>query len=94
MELRLLVKLPDMELREALISDCILPALDRMLAALAENPYNTLLGIVHATLKVEAPDYEPRAASAAFSMGNDANTMPELYRISSRNDRRQRSEQL
>jgi nitrate reductase delta subunit len=92
--LRLLVKLPDMELREALISECMLPALDRMLAALTENLYGALLRIVQETLKIETPNYEPRAATAAFSMAGDANAPPELYRISSRHDRRQRSEQL
>lgn len=55
--LRLLTKLEDEELRSSLISDCLIPALDKMLRPLQEtdNPYRLLLTAVRATLQSEAP---------------------------------------
>ena len=90
--LRLLVKLEDAELRDALIRECLLPALDKMLAALGENFYGELLQAIYSALKVEAPDYTARPLSTDT---HNAGAPPELYRISSRTAAgRQRSEQL
>ena len=54
--LRLLVKLDDEELRGDLITECMLPALEKMLEAMskAETPYHHLMKIVEAALKIEA----------------------------------------
>ncbi|MBI3650893.1 MAG: nitrate reductase molybdenum cofactor assembly chaperone [Acidobacteria bacterium] len=66
--LRLLVKLEDAELRGDLISECLLPALNVMTAALqkAENFYGNLLAAVHAALKEEAPPCSANLAEAAW----------------------------
>ncbi len=54
--LRLLTKLEDEELCGSLITECLIPAIDKMLASLkdTENPYRFLLEAVHTTLKSEA----------------------------------------
>jgi nitrate reductase delta subunit len=54
--LRLLTKLEDAELRMSLIGDCMIPAIDKMLAALKdpENPYRSLLEGLRSTLSAEA----------------------------------------
>jgi nitrate reductase molybdenum cofactor assembly chaperone len=57
--LRLLTKLDDEELRSALIVDCMIPALEKMLKTLseAENPYRHLIAAVRSVLKSEAGAY-------------------------------------
>ncbi|HEY7911257.1 MAG TPA: nitrate reductase molybdenum cofactor assembly chaperone [Blastocatellia bacterium] len=81
--LRLLNRLADQELRTALIYECLIPAVDKMVAALSEsgNPYSDLMSLVSRTLKIEAPDYRDRGAPETF---NGAEAIPELYKISSR----------
>jgi nitrate reductase delta subunit len=81
--LRLLNRLTDTELRSALISECLIPAVDKMVAALSEagNPYCGLLSVVSRALRFEAPDYFERGSFASFE---GAEAMPELYKISSR----------
>jgi nitrate reductase molybdenum cofactor assembly chaperone len=53
--LRLLTKLDDEELRSALIVDCMIPALEKMLKTLGEgeNPYRHLIAAIEAALKSE-----------------------------------------
>jgi len=53
--LRLLTKLNDEELRSALIVDCMIPALEKMLKTLSEseNPYRHLIESVRITLQSE-----------------------------------------
>ena len=55
--LRLLVKLEDEELRGSLIVECLIPAIEKMLASFKEsdNPYRLLLEAVRSTLQTEAP---------------------------------------
>ena len=55
--LRLLTRLKDEELRSSLISECLIPALDKMLTSLKEsnNPYRFLLDALRTTLQSEAP---------------------------------------
>lgn len=55
--LRLLTRLGDEELCTALISECMIPAIEKMLRALAEtdNPYRLLLQAVRTTLQSEVP---------------------------------------
>lgn len=57
--LRLLTKLDDEELRSALIVDCMIPALEKMLKTLSEgeNPYRHLIAAVNTKLKSEAGAY-------------------------------------
>jgi nitrate reductase molybdenum cofactor assembly chaperone NarJ/NarW len=57
--LRLLTRLADEELRGALIVDCLIPALGKMLKTLSEgdNPYRHLLAAVNAVLQSEAGAY-------------------------------------
>ncbi len=54
--LRLLTKLDDDELRGALIVDCMIPALEKMLKTLSqgENPHRHLIAAVNEVLKSEA----------------------------------------
>ena len=54
--LRLLTKLDDEELRSALIADCMIPALEKMLKTFGEgeNPYRHLIAAVNTKLKSEA----------------------------------------
>lgn len=77
--LRLLAKLEDEELRQALIGELLIPALGKMLEALSqtENPYRDLIEVISNTLKNEVPDAE------SASRG-DAGGVPELYRLSSK----------
>lgn len=72
--LRLLEKLDEEELRDSLISECLLPALDQMTATLekSENPYVHLLKAVRQMLRKEAPNYQPRASAPAFSLSSAA----------------------
>lgn len=75
--LRLLTKLTDEELRSALIVDCMIPALEKMLKTLSEgeNPYRHLVAAVNTKLKSEAGAYPatiqrahlPILQAAAFS---------------------------
>jgi nitrate reductase delta subunit len=55
--LRLLIKLNDEDLRNSLISECLIPALDKMLTSLKEsdNPYRFLLEAFRTTLQSEVP---------------------------------------
>ena len=55
--LRLLNKLDNEELRASLIGECLIPAIEKMLKALAggDNPYRFLLDAVRATLQSEVP---------------------------------------
>lgn len=57
--LRLLTKLDDEELRGALIVDCMIPALEKMLKTLSEgdNPYRHLIMAVRTVLNSEAGAY-------------------------------------
>ena len=78
--LRLLTKLDDEELRSALIVDCMIPALEKMLKILGEgeNPYRHLIAAVNTKLKSEAGAYPatiqrahlPILQAAAFSETN------------------------
>jgi len=78
--LRLLTKLDDEELRSALIVDCMIPALEKMLKTLGEgeNPYRHLIAAVNTKLKSEAGAYPatiqrahlPILQAAAFSETN------------------------
>lgn len=78
--LRLLTKLDDEELRSALIVDCMIPALEKMLKTLSEgeNPYRHLIAAVNTKLKSEAGAYPatiqrahlPILQAAAFSETN------------------------
>ena len=79
--LRLLVKLEDTELRSALIAECMIPALDKMIEALSqtENPYRDLVEVINRALKL---DESERSASCQLAPRFD--DMPEPYRISSR----------
>ena len=55
--LRLLTKLDEKELRDSLISDCLIPAIDKMRKSLkdTDNPYGLLLAAVRMTLQSEVP---------------------------------------
>jgi nitrate reductase delta subunit len=55
--LRLLIKIKDEDLRSSLISECLIPALDKMLTSLKEsdNPYRFLLEALRTTLQSEVP---------------------------------------
>ena len=55
--LRLLTRLKDEELRSSLISECLIPALDKMLTSLKkiDNPYRFLLEALRTMLQSEAP---------------------------------------
>lgn len=78
--LRLLTKLDDEGLRSALIVDCMIPALEKMLKTLSEgeNPYRHLIAAVNTKLKSEAGAYPatiqrahlPILQAAAFSETN------------------------
>jgi nitrate reductase delta subunit len=56
--LRLLTRLDDEELRTALISECMIPALEKMLKAFgdSDSPYKLLLQAVRTTLQSEVPE--------------------------------------
>ena len=78
--LRLLTKLADEDLRSALIVDCMIPALEKMLKTLGEgeNPYRYLIAAANAVLKSEAGAHPatiqrahlPILQAAAFSETN------------------------
>ncbi len=75
--LRLLTKLEDAELRLALISEILIPALAKMLDALSQtdNPYRDLIEVISNALKNEVPE------GSQLALGEE---IPELYRISSK----------
>jgi nitrate reductase delta subunit len=62
--LRLLTKLEHDELRSSLISECLVPALNKMLASVkdTENPYRFLLDAVRSVLQTEVPTISTDAA--------------------------------
>jgi nitrate reductase delta subunit len=64
--LRLVAKLEDMELRSALISDCLIPALEKMAEALdkGESVYSGLIITIEEALKREVPEGGYRATTA------------------------------
>jgi nitrate reductase delta subunit len=66
--LRLLTKLTDEELRSALIVDCMIPALEKMLKTLSEgeNPYRHLIAAVRLALCSE-PEVDLRKSPARTS---------------------------
>jgi len=66
--LRLLTKLDDEELRSALIVDCMIPALEKMLKTLGEgeNPYRHLIAAVRLALCSE-PEVDLRKSPARTS---------------------------
>ena len=57
--LRLLTRLDDQELRTALIAECLIPGLEKMLKAVvdSENPYRQLLLAIAALLETEVTGY-------------------------------------
>jgi nitrate reductase delta subunit len=75
--LRLLTRLDDRELRTALIAECLIPGLEKMLKAVvdSENPYRDLLMAIAALLETEVTGYPahrqrahlPVMQAAAFS---------------------------
>jgi len=91
--LRLVARLGDEELRAALIAECLIPALEKMLRTLSEgdNPYRHLMAMANAALKSEVGKYSTTVQRAylpvlANDRRNGANphefTTPE-FRISS-----------
>ena len=64
--LRLLTQLDDEELRTALMAECMLPAIEKMIAALGDgkNPYRHLIATVRTLLRAEVGDYQPTAQRA------------------------------
>jgi nitrate reductase delta subunit len=76
--LRLLVKLEDEDLRRSLITELLIPALDKMRQAFgdAHNPYRDLIEVIGDALRNELEGELSRAEDAAGDT-------PELYRISS-----------
>ena len=68
--LRLLTKLTDEELRSALIVDCMIPALEKMLKTLSEgeNPYRHLIAAVRATLQSEVSVDSGEPVARAFKV--------------------------
>jgi nitrate reductase delta subunit len=78
--LRLLKKLDDEELRTSLIGECLIPAIDKMIAALkdGDNPYRALLEAVQTTLRSEAsvvsiepPQFKMRASLPVLTDDRD-----------------------
>jgi nitrate reductase delta subunit len=79
--LRLLTRLDHDDLCNALIADCIIPALDKMLRMLgeSENPYRHLLAAITALLRLETGSRTPNGQraqlpvlqSVAFSAANN-----------------------
>lgn len=82
--LRLLAKLEDEELRQALICELLIPALSKMLEALSQtdNPYRDLIEVISNALKNEVPE------GKADSQPAPGEEIPELYRISSKTSAR------
>ena len=66
--LRLLSKLVDEELRASLIGECLIPAIEKMVASFkdGENPYRYLLAAVQTVLRTEVGVCEP--VGPAFKM--------------------------
>ena len=86
--LRLLAKLEDEELLGSLIVECLIPALEKMLASFKEsdNPYCLLLEAVRSTLQTEAgldcAELQPRLAIRAtlpILQSAVSGTPPELF---------------
>jgi nitrate reductase molybdenum cofactor assembly chaperone NarJ/NarW len=86
--LRLLVKLEDEELRGSLIVECLIPAIEKMLATFkdSDNPYRYLLEVVRVTLQTEAglvrTERQPRLALRAtlpVLQSSVIGTPPELF---------------
>jgi len=80
--LRLLDKLEDRELRQALISDCIIPALGRMIETLCQagSPYRGLVMSLEQLLRMEEVASSEEAALASCETARSRG--PELYQIS------------
>jgi nitrate reductase delta subunit len=74
--LRLLPKLGDEELRMSLIADCMIPAIDKMVAALKdqENPYRSLLKALRSNLWSEAGE----SSASAMQGRNSRTSLPVL----------------
>ena len=64
--LRLLVKLEEGELRSDLISECLIPAIEKMTESLdkVQSAYRDLVATIDAALKREAPERAARASTA------------------------------
>lgn len=86
--LRLLTKLDDQELRNSLMSECLVPAIEKMLTSFkdTENPYRHLLEAVRTTLQsdvgyvsIEAPRLNMRASLPVLT--NDLLNSPGQYEI-------------
>jgi len=87
--LRLLTKLDEEDLRLSLITQCLIPALEKMLGTFRDgaNPYSSLLAAVRQTLQSEAgtPRTEPlpnpvhRRASLPVVNANFMAASPELF---------------
>lgn len=86
--LRLITKLEDEELRGSLISECLIPAIEKMLVSLkdAENPYRYLLEALRMTLQsevgcmsIEAPRLNMRASLPVLA--NDLLNDPRRYEV-------------
>ncbi len=76
--LRLLVRLEDTDLRNALISDCMVPALGKMIEAVSKRPsvYRHLLEAVQSRLSAEMPGQYANARAgnqnpAVYPMGRE-----------------------
>ncbi len=91
--LRLLTKLDDEELRGSLMSECLLPALSKMLKAFgdSENPYRHLIEMTRGALRLEvgvssceAADRTPVSRPSLPVLPNDGRSfgvkpVPDLY---------------
>jgi nitrate reductase molybdenum cofactor assembly chaperone len=72
--LRLVARLEDEELRGSLISECLIPALEKMLKTLSEgeNPYRHLIAAVNAVLKSEGLPQAANPCRAYLPILDDA----------------------
>src|SRR5215831_9702222 len=86
--LRLITRLDDQELRASLITECLIPAIEKMLKTFADaaNPYGSLLEAVRASLQAEACAQQAAApvtfhARATLPVMNASfmETKPELF---------------
>ena len=86
--LRLLTKLDDEELRSSLISQCMVPAIEKMMSSFkdTENPYRYLLEAVRTTLQseagympIEAPPSNMRASLPVLT--NDLLNSPGQFEV-------------
>lgn len=68
--LRFLVVLDDQELRSSLISECLLPAIEQMVATLdrTNNPHRHLVRAIYLAMREEAPAYQPRTARLSLAI--------------------------